>query len=65
MEKRKLKALNDSNFDLFYDEEKNLHQKRLSLKYKSKWKGTTYFASKKGDIYFISKKGKRIYINKD
>jgi len=64
MEKRKRKALKDANFDLFYDEEKELHFKRLRNKYRSKWKGIKYYASKEGDIYYISKKGNRIYINK-
>ena len=64
MEKRKRKALKDSNFDLFYDEEKDLHFKRLQNKYRSKWKGIKYYASKEGDIYYISKKGNRIFINK-
>jgi len=48
----------------FYDEEKELHFKRLRNKYRSKWKGIKYYASKEGDIYYISKKGNRIYINK-
>ena len=62
MEKRKLKALKDTGFDLFYDEEKNLHHQRLEFKKKSKWKGIIYYANDKGDIYFISKEGNRIYI---
>ena len=45
MERRKLKALRDTNFDLFYDEEKDLHEQRLKLKNKSKWKGVIYFSS--------------------
>ena len=61
MERRKLKALKDTNFDLFYDEEKILHRQRLLLKKQSKWKGVIYYCSKKGNIYFISKEGKRIY----
>ncbi len=65
MEKRKLKALRDINFDLFYDEEKNLHEQRLKLKYRSKWKGIIYYSSEKGDIYFISKKGHRVYNQKN
>ena len=64
LEKRKRKALKDVNFDLFYDEERDLHFKRLQNKYRSKWKGIKYYASKEGDIYYISKKGNRIYINK-
>ena len=65
LEIRKRKALQDTNFDLFYDEEKELHYKRLENKYKSKWKGIVYYSSKGGDIYFISLKGNKIYINKD
>ena len=65
LEIRKRKALRDTNFDLFYDEEKDLHIKRLEIKYKSKWKGIVYYASKRGDIYFISNKGNKIYINRD
>ena len=61
MERRQLKALRDTNFDLFYDEEKDLHEQRLKLKNKSKWKGVIYYSSEKGKIYFISKEGKRIY----
>ena len=64
LEIRKRKALQDTNFDLFYDEEKDLHFKRLQNKYRSKWKGIKYYASKEGDIYYISKKGNRIFINK-
>ena len=64
MAERKIKALKNSNFDLFYDEEKELHYRRLEDKYKSKWKGTTYFLTKKGAIYFISSQGKKIYIKK-
>tara|TARA_Y100001970_G_scaffold216522_1_gene265022 strand:+ start:18375 stop:18782 length:408 start_codon:yes stop_codon:yes gene_type:complete len=62
MEKRKLKAFKDKYFDLFYDEEKELHKKRLFLKKESKWKGVIYYANEKGDIYCISKEGNRIYI---
>jgi len=65
LEKRKRKALKDVNFDLFYDEERDLHFKRLQNKYRSKWKGIKYYSSKEGDIYYISKKGNRVYINKD
>ena len=65
MDERKMKALNNTNFDLFYDEEKELHYKRLEEKYKSKWKGTTYFSTKKGAIYFMSSKGKKIYVKKN
>ena len=61
MERRKLKALRDTNFDLFYDEEKDLHAQRLKLKNKSKWKGVIYYSSEKGKIYSISKEGNRIY----
>ena len=61
MERRKLKALRDTNFDLFYDEEKDLHEQRLKLKKKSKWKGVIYYSSEKGKIYSISKEGNRIY----
>ena len=61
MERRKLKALRDTNFDLFYDEEKDLHEQRLKLKNKSKWKGVIYYSSEKGKIYSISKEGNRIY----
>ncbi len=61
--KRKLKGLNDPNFDLFYDEEKVLHQERLKFKSKSKWNGILYFADKKGNIYYISRDGKKIYKN--
>ena len=64
MAEREIKALKNSNFDLFYDEEKELHYRRLEDKYKSKWKGTTYFSTKKGAIYFISSQGKKIYIKK-
>ena len=63
MERRKLKALRDTNFDLFYDEEKDLHEQRLKLKNKSKWKGVIYYSSEKGKIYSISKEGNRIYNN--
>ena len=65
MEKRKLKAINDPNFDLFYDEEKVLHKQRLEFKNKSKWKGKIHYRSNKGKIYFISKEGKKIYKKKD
>ena len=65
MERRKLKALRDTNFDLFYDEEKDLHEQRLKLKNKSKWKGVIYYSSEKGKIYSISKEGNRIYIKKE
>jgi len=63
MNKRKLLGLNDPNFDLFYDEEKELHNERLKLKSQSKWNGIIYFADKKGNIYYISRNGKRIYKN--
>tara|TARA_B100000965_G_scaffold307040_1_gene265972 strand:- start:429 stop:830 length:402 start_codon:yes stop_codon:yes gene_type:complete len=62
MEKRKLKALKDNYFDLFYDEEKDLHKQRLIFKKESKWKGVIYYSDEKGDIYSISKDGSRIYI---
>ncbi len=62
MEKRKLKALKDNYFDLFYDEEKDLHKQRLIFKKESKWKGVIYYSDEKGDIYSISKEGSRIYI---
>ena len=65
MEKRKLKAINDPNFDLYYDEEKVLHKQRLEFKNKSKWKGEIHYRSNKGKIYFISKEGKKIYKKKD
>ena len=61
MERRKLRALRDTNFDLFYDEEKDVHEQRLKLRNKSKWKGVIYYSSEKGKIYSISKEGKRIY----
>ena len=64
MEKREFKAWNNTNFDLFYDEERDLHLKRLKFKNKSKWKGIIYYASKKGHIYFISREGKKIYVKK-
>ena len=64
MERRVLKAWEDSNFDLFYDEEKILHQKRLEIKNQSKWKGIIYYSTKKGDIYFISLEGNKIYLKK-
>ena len=65
MQKREFKAWENSNFDLFYDEEKILHLKRLEFKYRSKWKGVIYYASKRGAIYFISKEGNKIYVKKD
>ena len=64
MKKREFKAWEDTNFDLFYDEEKILHLKRLEFKYRSKWKGVIYYASKKGAIYFISREGNKIYVKK-
>tara|TARA_Y100000589_G_scaffold302815_1_gene314671 strand:- start:151 stop:507 length:357 start_codon:yes stop_codon:yes gene_type:complete len=63
MEKRKLKALENPQFDLFYEEEKNLHLQRLKLNNQSKWKGVVYYKSKKGVVYTISNEGNKIYKN--
>ena len=62
MEKRKLKAVNNSEFDLFFDEEKKLHKQRLELYKKSKWKGQIYYKTEEGLIYIVSRNGKKIYI---
>tara|TARA_Y100001968_G_scaffold327362_1_gene372243 strand:- start:1929 stop:2333 length:405 start_codon:yes stop_codon:yes gene_type:complete len=63
MEERRLKGLRDTSFDLFYDEEKQLHQERLKFKHQSKWKGIIYYTNKKGQIYRISKNGTKIFSN--
>jgi len=63
MEERKLKALENPQFDLFYEEEKDLHLQRLKLNNQSKWKGIIYYKSKKGVIYIISNRGHKIYKN--
>ena len=61
MEKRKLEAMNDPDFDLFYDEEKALHKQRLEFKKRSKWKGIVHYKSDKGKVFVISKDGKKFY----
>ena len=65
MEQRTLKALNDPDFDLFYEEEMGLHKQRLEFKKRSKWKGIIHYISDKGKVFVLSKDGKRIYKPKD
>ena len=61
LEERKLIAMNDPEFDLFFQEEKVLHNERLLFKNKSKWKGEIYYRNDRGQIFIVSKDGKKLY----
>jgi len=64
MEERRVKAMKDTNFDLFYEEEKALHNERLIFKNKSKWKGKVYYQNRNGRIFVFNKEGKKVYKDK-
>lgn len=55
IEVRRVKAMKQKDFDLFYEEEKELHNERLIFKNKSKWKGKVYYQNQNIRIFVFKK----------